>query len=52
MQSIHAPVEQDRRHWLLDTAKPYLWSDDQIKRAINEVWSRENYEIAALERVF
>jgi hypothetical protein len=28
-------ITATREDWLLDTAKPYLWTDDQIKRAIN-----------------
>ena len=28
-------IQVTREDWLLDTAKPYLWSDDQIRRAIN-----------------
>jgi len=28
-------IQVAREDWLLDTAKPYLWSDDQIRRAIN-----------------
>ena len=28
-------IQVTREDWLLDTTKPYLWSDDQIRRAIN-----------------
>ena len=28
-------IQVAREDWLLGTAKPYLWSDDQIRRAIN-----------------
>ena len=28
-------IQATREDWLLDTAKPHLWSDDQITRAIN-----------------